>query len=109
MSILWYIVHSFDVMEKTKYVQVHAESLLIFLYIFYYSELHLPHSLSLFLSVPCKVKSPHYTEACTGCIILTALCSTAFYSCHTNCTLNLDKVTDMDKHSWVSVTKHIQI
>jgi len=51
MNMLWYIVHSFDVMEKTKYMQVYAESLLIFFfYIFCYSEIY---------------------------IVLTALCSTA--------------------------------
>lgn len=31
ISVLWNIVDSFDVMEKTKYVQVNAESLLTLL------------------------------------------------------------------------------
>lgn len=80
-----------------------------FFYTSYCSEFHPPHSLSLFLSVPSKVKSPLYTEAWSGYIMLTTQCSTAFYSCHTFYSVSLDKVTDMAKHSWVSISNHIQI
>lgn len=76
LSVLWYIVHSFDVIKKTKYMQYAQRLYLAFLFVSPITQSFILPILSLFLSVPSKVKSHLYTEAHSGC---------------TKCTLSLDK------------------